>query len=228
LVGLALACSLGACSASKDSLLKPGGTGASPNTGAGGSPGGSSGGASNTGAGGSPASGEGGASSTGVGGSPAGGNGGSTGTGVGGSPAGGNGGSTGAGGQGSVSYVGCRYIGGLDRAVVAKRDTARNLCFNLALVQSTSMQPPAGLSLPPYYVVQSATVGPASACPTMGALPTPATQVVGSVALVSQGVDPSGAADVDVTMTFGSNDAGVPPSEQLSARGVSILQSCIP
>ena len=133
----------------------------------------------------------------------------------------------GDGGQGSVSYVGCRYVGGYNRIVVAKRDTARNLCFNLALVESPTGQPPPGLTLPQPYAVQSVGVGPASACPTMGALPTLASQVVGSVSFVTLGADTWGGADVDVTMSFGSNDAGAPPSEQLSARGVDLRQSCL-
>ena len=138
-----------------------------------------------------------------------------------------NGAVCGDGGQGSVTYVGCRYVGGYNRIVVAKRDTARNLCFNLALVESPSMQPPPGLTLPSPYAVQSAAVGPASACPTMGALPTKASEVVGSVSIVPQGTDTWGGADVDVTMSFGSNDAGAPPSEQLSARGVDLRHSCL-
>jgi hypothetical protein len=137
-----------------------------------------------------------------------------------------NGAVCGDGGQSSVTYVGCRYVGGYNRIVVAKRDTARNLCFNLALVESPTMQPPPGLTLPQPYAVQSAAVGPASACPTMGVLPTPASQVVGSVSIVTLGADTWGGADVDVTMSFGSNDAGAPPSEQLSARAVDLRKGC--
>ena len=132
----------------------------------------------------------------------------------------------GDGGTGSVTYVGCRFIGGINRVVVAKRDTARNLCFNLALTESTA-QPPPGLTLPALYVIESATVGPASVCPTRTPQPTPAGPITGSVSLVPNGGDAWGAADVDVMMTFGSNDAGAPPGEQLSAHGVSLLTPCL-
>ena len=50
--------------------------------------------------------------------------------------------------------------------VVAKRDTSRNLCVNVVLIQS-AMSPPAGLTLPGGFVLDSASVGPASACPTI-------------------------------------------------------------
>ena len=41
----------------------------------------------------------------------------------------------GDGGAASVSYLGCSIIGGFNRFVIAKRDTSRNLCVNVAFVQ---------------------------------------------------------------------------------------------
>ena len=70
----------------------------------------------------------------------------------------------GDGGTGAISYVGCRFIGGNDRIVVAKRDTSRNLCVNVVFVGPGT--PPTGLTLPSSYGLESVSVGAASACPT--------------------------------------------------------------
>ena len=70
----------------------------------------------------------------------------------------------GDGGTGAISYVGCRFIGGIDRIVVAKRDTSRNMCVNVVFVEPGTA--PTGLTLPSGYGLESVSVGPASACPT--------------------------------------------------------------
>ncbi len=85
----------------------------------------------------------------------------------------------GDGGSGAISYVGCRYIGGVNRIVVAKRDTSRNLCVNVVL--GSPQTAPAGLMLPPSYGLESASVGPASACPTRTVQPTVGGPVTGTV-----------------------------------------------
>ena len=78
-----------------------------------------------------------------------------------------NGMACGDGGTGAISYVGCRFIGGINRVVVAKRDTSRNLCVNVVFGQGPA---PAGLTLPTSYGLESVSVGTASACPTRSVL----------------------------------------------------------
>ena len=113
----------------------------------------------------------------------------------------------GDGGTGAVSYHGCRYIGGLDRIVVAKRDTSRNMCVNVVLINGAPA--PAGLTLPPNYTLDSATVGPASACPTLTPQPTVGGPVTGKVeALTSTGTSPQ-FVDVDLIVTLPGADEAI-------------------
>ena len=91
----------------------------------------------------------------------------------------------GDGGTGAISYVGCRFIGGIDRIVVAKRDTSRNLCVNVVLRRGRRTAP-AGLTLPPQLRLERVTVGPASQCPTNAVIGTVAGPVTGTVELDGQ------------------------------------------
>ena len=52
-----------------------------------------------------------------------------------------------AGGAAEPTYVGCRFIGGIDRYVVAKRDGAQNRCFGLVL-DAPGQSPVSFLTLP--------------------------------------------------------------------------------
>ena len=113
-------------------------------------------------------------------------------------------GACGDGGAGAVSYLGCRIIGGLNRFVVAKRDTSRNLCVNVAFVQPGTA--PAGLSLPPNTGVERVTVGTASQCPTNAIIGTPAGPVTGTVELMTSGSAMSANADV-IVQTAGLDEA---------------------
>jgi hypothetical protein len=109
--------------------------------------------------------------------------------------------------------------------VIGKRDTARDLCFNLVL-DSPGQAPAAGLTLPPGFGLEHASVGPSSPCPTRFAQ-LQANQVTGNVDLGGGGSGglPS-RVTVDVTLAFPSNDAGAPTSERLAAQNVDVQMSC--
>jgi hypothetical protein len=132
----------------------------------------------------------------------------------------------GDGGTGSVTYLGCTYVGGADRLVVSKRDTARNLCFNVVLYDSPGT-PTAGLTSPQNFRLEWASAGPASACPARFPQLASATQTVGTITQTAGGVGVPQTVDVNVTMSFGAgNDAGAPTAELLSATGIDVRPAC--
>ena len=123
-------------------------------------------------------------------------------------------------GASAISYVGCRYIGGYDRIVVAKRDTSRDLCVNVVLIDGTTPAP-AGLTLPRSFTLDSATVGPASACPTMGRLATVGGPVTGSVVSTSDASSLPSAVDVDIHVTLPGYD------EAIITRNLDVTRGCL-
>jgi hypothetical protein len=127
-----------------------------------------------------------------------------------------NGMACGDGGTDTISYVGCRFIGGNDRVVVAKRDTSRNICVNVVFVGPGT--PPAGLTLPSSYGLESVSVGAASACPTRQVLSTGAGPVTGTATWAPSGSPAT--ADVDLLVTLPGND------EALIARNVDVSPAC--
>ena len=132
----------------------------------------------------------------------------------------------GDGGTGSVTYLGCTYVGGYDRVVVSKRDTARNLCFNVVLYDNPGT-PTAGLTSPQNFRLEWSSVGPASACPARFPQSTSATQTLGMITQTSGGVGVPQTVDVNVTMSFGAgNDAGAPTAELLAATGIDVRPAC--
>ena len=98
-------------------------------------------------------------------------------------------------------------IGGLDRIVVAKRDTSRNLCVNVVLVAPQA--PPAGLTLPANYGLQSASVGPASACPTLTVQPTQGGPVTGKVEDLTTTPTIPATVNVDLIVTLPGADEAI-------------------
>ena len=105
--------------------------------------------------------------------------------------------------------------------VVAKRDTSRNLCVNVVLIQS-AMSPPAGLTLPGGFVLDSASVGPASACPTIeravdGGWPRDRNGG-GGIHFVES---PPSVVDVDIRVTLPGYD------EAIIARNVNTAVGCL-
>ena len=127
-----------------------------------------------------------------------------------------NGMACGDGGTAAISYVGCRFIGGIDRVVVAKRDTSRNLCVNVVFGLG---QASTELTLPLGFFLESASTGPASPCPTRSVLATVGGPVTGTATWTSSGGVPS-MADVDLVVTLPGND------EALIARGVNAMPGC--
>jgi hypothetical protein len=122
----------------------------------------------------------------------------------------------GDGGTGATSYVGCRFIGGSDRIVVAKRDTSRNQCVNVVFSNGTA---PAGLTLPTGYGLESVSVVLPSECPTRRLPSAGAGPVTGTATWAPLG-NPS-TADVDVVVTLPGND------EALIASGVDVNGGCL-
>jgi hypothetical protein len=131
-------------------------------------------------------------------------------------------GACGDGGSSAVSYLGCSYVGGIDRFVVAKRDTARNLCFSVVLDAPGTT--PAGLTLPANLGLEWSFVGPASPCPARLPSSTRAATTTGTVTETAGGVGMPSALDVDVTLTFAADAA--PASESLSAHAVDVTPGC--
>ena len=126
--------------------------------------------------------------------------------------------------QTGVSYVGCMYIGQIDRMVIAKRDIPRGLCFNLVLTGPGPATP--GLTVPPGYGLDYASAGPSSACPSLGFSSPRATQVTGIVEGRDGGTLQVRRVNVHVTMSFPANDAGVPATELLEAEDVDVDREC--
>jgi hypothetical protein len=113
--------------------------------------------------------------------------------------------------------------------VVAKRDSFRDLCFNVVLDSPSGSTPP-GLTVPPGYGLEFASVGPASPCPVRASIPVHATGVTGSVTaidFVGGGSSTTPAhVNVDLTLTFAPNDAGAPANETLAAQNVEVQTAC--
>jgi hypothetical protein len=128
------------------------------------------------------------------------------------------------GGQQTATYLGCRFIGGVNRLVVSKRDSARNLCLNVVLDGPGT--PPAGLMTPPNYGLERATAGSAAQCPARGVLGLVASQVTGSVTIAAGGTGSPTAVNADLTLTFPPNDAGVPTTELIRANDIDVTPGC--
>ena len=141
----------------------------------------------------------------------------------------GRGGTAGGGNPVGVSHVGCTFIGGINRVVVSKRDTAANQCLSIALVEDGApAQPTPGLALPAGWQLERVTAGPASSCPMRNGTPV-AGQVTGTVSWADLRPGSSSypaSANVDVTLTFPANDAGASPMERIEGQNVDVLPSC--
>jgi hypothetical protein len=148
-------------------------------------------------------------------------------------PTGGNGGGAGAGGAGGtpagVSYLGCTFVGGVNRVVVSKRDTAANQCLSIALMDvGTGAQPTPGLEVPPRWQLDRVTVGPAASCPTRGGAAL-AGEISGTISWAELRPDPSGypaRANADVTVTVPASDGGATASERVAGRAVDVTPAC--
>jgi hypothetical protein len=124
----------------------------------------------------------------------------------------------GDGGAGAISYVGCRFVGGSNRVIVAKRDTQRNLCVNVVFANGTTPTP--GLMLPTFYRLESASVGTASQCPVRDVLATVGGPVTGSATWSGPTDPPDTVSTLDIRVTLPGND------EALIARDIDITTFC--
>lgn len=125
-----------------------------------------------------------------------------------------------------IEQGGCTYIGNLDHFGVFRRDVARDLCLTLVLV-FPGQAPPAGLTLPDRVGLIAAGAAPGWACSSGGYIAIHADQVSGVVEAKS--IAPSGDPGhlrVDVTFSFGANDAGVEPMERMVIDDIDVAPSC--
>lgn len=159
------------------------------------------------------------------------GGGGAGGGGRGGAASGGAGGPGGSGGgkPAGLSYLGCTFVGGINRVVVSKRSTGANLCLSVALREAGSgAQPTPGLVLPAGWELERVTAGPASSCPSRNGTVF-AAEVTGRVSWAQLRPGSSNYpshADVDLTLAAPASDAGVSATERIEGQSVSVLASC--
>ena len=127
----------------------------------------------------------------------------------------------------AATYSGCTYIGGIDRAGVAKFDPQTGLCVALVLA-SPSGAPDAGfgLSLTPSWGVQSATLWPSTAgdCANWVRVNgvASATSASGSVTIHNSPYT----LDIDAVLSFPASDAGPAQSIEMKAQGVDLNHGC--
>lgn len=129
----------------------------------------------------------------------------------------------GAGGTGPGGYLGCTFIGGVDRIVVSKRDVANNRCLSLVLWDGPAMS--ADIDLPERWSVETVAIGPAEECPSRYGTRVQAS-VSGSLTFVdfNTGGGPIHVA-VDATIDFA---AGQPATgtERLNIDSVDVRAQC--
>ena len=119
-------------------------------------------------------------------------------------------------------FTGCSHVGGVDRIVLSKQDTARAALFEIGLLLNNQPQP-AGLTLPSGWNVSAATV---RSCAGNGAS-TVASQIAGSISWPPQiGFSLPTSANLDVTLTFPGNDGGAPSTEMLVGQNIDIRMAC--
>ncbi|HEX6277577.1 MAG TPA: hypothetical protein VFZ53_31250 [Polyangiaceae bacterium] len=129
----------------------------------------------------------------------------------------------GAGATGPAGYLGCTFIGGVDRIVVSKRDVANNRCLSLVLWDGPTQS--GGLEVPERWSVETVAIGPAEECPSRNGTRVQAS-VSGSLTFVdfNTGGGPIHVA-VDATIDFA---AGQPATgtERLNAETVDVRPAC--
>ena len=126
-----------------------------------------------------------------------------------------------------ASYSGCTYIGGIDRAGVAKFDPQTGLCTALVLASpSGGRDAGLGLSLTQSWGVESATLWPSSAADCVQwvrvAGTANATSASGSVTITNSPYT----LDIDAVLSFPASDAGPAQAIEMKAQGVSLNHGC--
>jgi len=126
-----------------------------------------------------------------------------------------------------VSYVGCTFIGGYDRVVIAKKDVARDLCFNVVLKNPGTAT--TGLTVPGTFGLEYSLITGAAACPNRQAtLPISTSKTVGTISWVDLRASSTypAHASIDAAMVFSPMSGGVSASEKLTASNVDVTASC--
>jgi hypothetical protein len=126
----------------------------------------------------------------------------------------------------TITYAGCRYIGGYNRVVVSKKDTQRGLCVNVVL--SEPGPAPANLTLwSSTFGVESVSAGAASACPTRSVLPLSGGTVTGTVSSSASATTLPSAVSFDLVVSIPPNDVAPLGHEVMSATDVDIRGGCL-
>jgi hypothetical protein len=131
-------------------------------------------------------------------------------------------------GAGATTYVGCTFSGGINRIVVAKRDTGRDLCFGVILNNPGTA--PSGLTVPSTWGLEASLVTSASKCPSRDVLMAiPVKKTVGTIEFVTLGgavsANPT-RANIDAAVAFVPSSGGVSAGERLAASNVDISPAC--
>ena len=129
----------------------------------------------------------------------------------------------------ATTYVGCTFIGGIDRVVIAKRDTARDLCFNVIL-KHPGTAATSGLTVPANWDVEASQVTGASQCPSLDvSMATPVNKTVGTISWADFASGSStypAHARIDAAVAFVPKSGGVSANEKLSASSVDVRAAC--
>jgi hypothetical protein len=121
-------------------------------------------------------------------------------------------------------------VGGIDRIVIAKRDTSLDLCFNVVLDSPTTGPVPQGLTLPSGFNLEYASVGPGYPCPVRSASGTRTSAVTGSVTVVDFVAGSSSFpahVNADLSLSFPANDAGAPATVTIVAQDLDVQPTCL-
>lgn len=121
--------------------------------------------------------------------------------------------------------MGCRFIGGIDRVVIAKWDSGRAECVVLVLSQpGTSSALP--LTLPQYWNVEFAFTTPPAASCLARFPPSNATRADGGRGTVTFGTATPSSATADVTLTFSSGDTSGMSTASLQVSSLDVTANC--
>jgi hypothetical protein len=134
---------------------------------------------------------------------------------------------TGDGGQPSI-YSGCIYIGGINRAVVAKFDPQTSICVALLLTQPNHADAGLGMTIAESWGLEGTGMwtSPTPDCTHLTSAPITmrATSASGNVSVNYSSTAPT--IDIDAVLSFPASDAGPAQSVELKAQGVDINHGC--
>jgi hypothetical protein len=139
---------------------------------------------------------------------------------------GGAGGAGGGDGGGPGIYTGCSYIGGYDRAVVAKFDPQAGACVVVALMAPVRADASTGLTITSPWWIEYVTMWSSTTaeCLSKG-VRSGAAQATSASGSVTVNWSPA-TIDIDAILTFQPVDGGPSQSVELKAQGVDLDRSC--